>query len=121
MDRTAPSAFLSSDSHCKSNSEKLIPGLGSRGILALIAIKTKTAMHTADSHYKKAFDAYMRNGIPIELSLKQSHPTTRYIWRTQGDGKVRPSHAANDGKIFAWDDPPPTGHPGRGLWLPMPG
>ena len=27
---------------------------------------------------------------------------------------MRPSHAANDGKIFAWDDPPPTGHPGEG-------
>ncbi len=37
---------------------------------------------------------------------------THYIWRTQGDGKVRPSHAANDGQVFAWDDPPSTGHPG---------
>jgi len=26
---------------------------------------------------------------------------------------VRESHAANDGKIFAWDAPPPTGHPGE--------
>jgi hypothetical protein len=26
---------------------------------------------------------------------------------------VRPSHAANDGHVFAWDDPPPTGHPGE--------
>jgi len=31
---------------------------------------------------------------------------------TRGDDKVRPSHAANDGLIFSWDDPPPTGHPG---------
>ena len=31
----------------------------------------------------------------------------------RGDGKVRPSHAANDGRVFAWDDPPPTGHPGE--------
>ncbi len=30
-----------------------------------------------------------------------------------GDRNVRPSHAANAGKIFAWDDPPPTGHPGE--------
>ncbi len=37
---------------------------------------------------------------------------THYIWRTQGDEKVRPEHAANDGQVFAWDDPPPTGHPG---------
>ncbi len=37
---------------------------------------------------------------------------THYIWRTVGDDKVRPSHAANDGKVFAWSNPPPTGHPG---------
>lgn len=26
---------------------------------------------------------------------------------------MRHSHAANEGKIFAWDNPPPTGHPGE--------
>ena len=25
---------------------------------------------------------------------------------------MRPGHSANDGRIFAWDDPPPTGNPG---------
>lgn len=39
--------------------------------------------------------------------------TTHYIWRTRGDNKVRAAHAANNGKIFAWDNPPPTGHPGE--------
>lgn len=43
----------------------------------------------------------------------QGHVTTHYIWRTQGDGKVRPEHAANNGKIFAWNDAPSTGHPGE--------
>ena len=28
------------------------------------------------------------------------------------DEKVRLGHAANNGLVFAWDDPPPTGHPG---------
>ena len=28
-------------------------------------------------------------------------------------GHVRPSHAENDGKIFSWDTPPATGHPGE--------
>ncbi len=70
-------------------------------------------MHTNDPLYKKAFQEYLRNGTPIELYLKQTHPTTHYIWRTRRDGKVRPSHAANNGKIFAWDTPPPTGHPGE--------
>ena len=38
---------------------------------------------------------------------------THYVWRTQGDDKVRSSHAVNNGRIFAWDDPPATGHPGE--------
>lgn len=63
--------------------------------------------------YRKAFQAYLRNGTPIEWSIKQERPTTQYIWRTQGDANVRPSHTANDGHIFAWDNPPPTGHPGE--------
>ncbi|MFD0986045.1 phage minor head protein [Methyloligella solikamskensis] len=65
----------------------------------------------------KAFEAYLRYGTPIDLAAKaaakEAHPTTHYIWRTQRDGKVRPSHRENAGKIFAWDDPPPTGHPGE--------
>ncbi|ODR99454.1 hypothetical protein AUC68_05670 [Methyloceanibacter methanicus] len=78
----------------------------------------------ASPEYRKAFEAYLRHGTPIDLrgrvalegkaeSAARDHPTTHYIWRTRGDGRVRPSRAANDGKIFAWDDPPPTGHPGE--------
>lgn len=37
-----------------------------------------------------------------------------YIWQTSGDERVRPTHKANDGKKFRWDDPPKvTGHPGH--------
>ncbi len=63
--------------------------------------------------YRKAFQAYLRKGTPIGWSIKQERPTTHYIWRTRDDEKVRPSHAANDGQIYAWDNPPPTGHPGE--------
>lgn len=66
--------------------------------------------------YKKAFNKYMRRGTPIDLPLKaapREHPTTHYIWRTRGDGRVRTSHAANNGRIFSWDNVPPTGHPGE--------
>jgi SPP1 gp7 family putative phage head morphogenesis protein len=35
-----------------------------------------------------------------------------YRWRTRGDDRVRPEHAAREGRIFAWDSPPPGGHPG---------
>lgn len=38
---------------------------------------------------------------------------TRYIWRTSLDERVRDSHAAQEGQIYSWDDPPEeTGHPG---------
>ena len=61
-------------------------------------------------------DGYLRlgpaTGMADTLLFKQARTTTHYVWRTRRDGRVRPSHAANDGKIFAWDNPPPTGHPG---------
>ena len=39
---------------------------------------------------------------------------THYEWQTAGDERVRPTHADNDGKVFAWDEPPEeTGHPGH--------
>lgn len=71
-------------------------------------------IHTPE--YARAFNLYLRKGVPIELSLKaaaQEHPTTQYIWRTRGDGKVRAAHAANNGRIFSWENPPATGHPGE--------
>jgi SPP1 gp7 family putative phage head morphogenesis protein len=37
----------------------------------------------------------------------------RYIWRTSLDERVRPEHAAREGKVFSWDDPPFDGHPGE--------
>lgn len=40
-------------------------------------------------------------------------PTTHYVWRTAGDDRVRGAHAARNGQIFGWNDPPEHGHPGR--------
>lgn len=60
----------------------------------------------------------------MEISLKAmtvrtettaNHSTALYIWRTAGDNKVRASYEANDGKIFRWDSPPPTGNPGDAI------
>lgn len=71
--------------------------------------------------YRQAFTQYLRKGTPIEVSIKtllqkaaetsESHSTPLYRWHTSGDDRVRPSHAANEGKIFAWANPPATGHP----------
>jgi len=63
--------------------------------------------------YKAAYLTYLRTGLPIELSLKHAHQTPQYVWETRGDAKVRLSHRRNEGKIFRWDTPPPTGHPGQ--------
>jgi SPP1 gp7 family putative phage head morphogenesis protein len=46
--------------------------------------------------------------------LRQSElGITRYVWRTVNDERVRESHAALDGKIFSWSEPPAEGNPGE--------
>jgi hypothetical protein len=48
-----------------------------------------------------------------EWIKSESQSTRYYIWRTQGDDKVRASHATNDGQVFEWTNPPTTGNPGE--------
>lgn len=48
----------------------------------------------------------------LDQIRQRSFGITRYIWRSRGDDKVRPTHAQNNGKIFSWNVPPETGHPG---------
>ena len=36
----------------------------------------------------------------------------KYIWHTMGDDKVRSEHAARNGQIFDFDNPPEGGNPG---------
>lgn len=60
-------------------------------------------MHMLATHF---------NGKLTEFQQREAG-YNRYIWHSQDDPKVRPEHAANDGKVFSWDTPPPTGHPGE--------
>ena len=62
--------------------------------------------------YRRAFVEYLRKGTPIRLDTKQTETRDQYVWQTQHDKKVRPSHRANDGHLFDWSSPPDTGHPG---------
>jgi hypothetical protein len=62
--------------------------------------------------YRKAFENYLRKGITPDVFIKATFDSPFYIWRTQHDDKVRPSHAANEGRACAWDAPPDTGNPG---------
>lgn len=74
-------------------------------------------MDTFRGLYKKSFENYLRTGAPIVLTQKRDNnlfpQTGQYIWRIRRDSKVRSAHAVNDGKIFDWNNPPVTGHPGQ--------
>ena len=78
---------------------------------------------------QRAFETYLRFGRmpdtdsrPAErkavnplVAMPTATPTraTRYyVWRSSGDDRVRSSHAARHGQIFAWAEPPAGGHPG---------
>jgi len=37
----------------------------------------------------------------------------KYRWSTSEDERVRPTHRANNHKVFSWNNPPATGHPGE--------
>lgn len=47
----------------------------------------------------------------IDQAQQEALGITHYIWSTSGDERVRDSHAENEGQIFSWENPPPTGHP----------
>ncbi|WP_316354981.1 phage minor head protein [Devosia sp.] len=49
---------------------------------------------------------------PAASSLPNGRPTRHYTWRTTGDHKVRTAHAALNGRVFSWANPPEHGHPG---------
>lgn len=43
----------------------------------------------------------------------QSAGITKYEWSTSKDERVRPEHAARDGKVYEWSSPPDGGNPGE--------
>lgn len=54
----------------------------------------------------------LKNYISILSQVAQAKGYDGYYWQTMEDDRVRPTHQANDGKFFKWDNPPITGHPG---------
>jgi hypothetical protein len=63
----------------------------------------------AIDNLKNSIVLYLDN--PIDEPLETDDQL--YIWRSRGDKKVRDSHASNNGKIFSYNTPPETGHPGQ--------
>lgn len=69
-------------------------------------------------NYNAAFQQYLRYDTKISepfyiFKSESFNDMEFYIWRTQEDNRVRPSHAANNGKVFSYNKIPPTGHPGE--------
>ena len=59
-----------------------------------------------------ARDQVTKLNAALTENRQQALGITEYVWRTASDDRVRPEHEDNDGKTFAWSDPPSTGHPG---------
>ncbi|MFN7163103.1 MAG: phage minor head protein [Pseudomonadota bacterium] len=59
----------------------------------------------------------LRDLIATQYKSKERKPdqakTKRYVWRTQNDKDVRSAHAAREGLIFRYDEPPAGGNPGE--------
>lgn len=49
----------------------------------------------------------------LDEKRQRASGVEKYVWHTQGDERVCPGHAANDGETFRWDLKPSTGHPGE--------
>jgi hypothetical protein len=61
----------------------------------------------------KAFDQYLRYGSPMDIPYNVIKAvSTHYLWKTQQDNRVRPTHKENHVKVFEWAKMPPTLHPG---------
>ncbi len=48
------------------------------------------------------YTRHLKQGL--DGARQQAAGIVKYIWRTAGDDRVRPSHALNEGKIFTWGD-----------------
>lgn len=61
-----------------------------------------------------ARDQTSKLNADLNKARQENLGVTEYVWRTAEDGRVRDTHAVNNGKIFRWDRPPAsTGHPGH--------
>ncbi|MDG4872839.1 DUF2213 domain-containing protein [Xylella fastidiosa] len=67
------------------------------------ASRAKFIARDQTSKMNAAFNEIRQVGLGIES----------YTWQTSADERVREDHAAHDGTVFRWSDPPATGHRGR--------
>ncbi len=60
-----------------------------------------------------ARDQTLKLNSNITQARQRGAGVERYVWTTSGDERVREEHAALEGEVFSWDDPPEPGHPGE--------
>ena len=82
----------------------------------LVEELTDSIMHMAEVNEKRAAliacDQVGKLNSQLTQLEQMNQGVDSYIWQTMMDSRVRPAHAARQGKRFAWDDPPSDGHPG---------
>ena len=82
----------------------------------LVEELTESIMHMADVNEKRAAliacDQVGKLNSQLAQLEQMNQGVDSYIWQTMMDNRVRPEHAARQGKRFYWDDPPSDGHPG---------
>lgn len=62
-----------------------------------------------------ARDQTLKTNGNLTANRQRNAGITSYVWSTSLDDRVRPDHAALEGKTIAWDDPPDVGHPGEDI------
>lgn len=90
--------------------ESTARGLRWESIVGAIEEKGKVAKSRAKLI---ARDQVSKMNGSFNMARQTSLGIEKYTWQTSGDERVRASHRNNDGKMFRWDKPPATGHPGH--------
>lgn len=82
----------------------------------LVSELTQTIKHMANVNEKRAALIACDQVGKLNSQLAQyeqfNQGVDSYIWTTMKDNRVRPQHAAREGKRYYWNDPPSDGHPG---------
>lgn len=84
----------------------------------MVSLRAKIQKEYGNSRYRAeliAVDQIQKANAALTMKRQQDAGVTHYIWRGVMDGRERATHKAREGKRFAWDDPPPDGHPGQAI------
>lgn len=88
----------------------LLNGTSTKNMAKLIAERFDVAASRAKF---LARDQTATLNAQVSSVRMQSAGITKYEWSTSNDERVRPEHAARDGKVYEWSSPPEGGNPGE--------